>query len=68
MQGHAQMVHPEGDYSEGSRMGKAEGMLAMHGILPYQLAMASKPSIQRSPEAKRERMELRVTTAAKAMI
>lgn len=40
----------------------------MHGNLPYWFTMASASPKRGSSEPKRERMELRVTSAAKAMI
>lgn len=40
----------------------------MHGNLPYWFTMASASPKRGSSEAKRERLELRVTSAAKAMI
>ena len=39
----------------------------MHGRLPYIRVMATA-SLKEAPDAKRERMELRVTSAAKALI
>ena len=39
----------------------------MHGRLPYICVMATA-SLKDAPDAKRERMELRVTSAAKALI
>ena len=39
----------------------------MHGSLPYNRVMATASS-REAPETKRERMELRVTSSAKALI
>ena len=44
------------------------GKLAMHGILPYEVEMASASPSREDSEPKRERMELRVTRSAKALI
>ena len=44
------------------------GKLAMHGILPYKVEMASTSPSREDSEPKRERMELRVTRSAKALI